>query len=228
MITKELFQSMRQTLDAKAGFQGRKNIARGGMFLENRIYSSEHLKRIHIEHVRTTPEFYPPLSVFHCTMFPDLKTDLNVVLGFDLVEVAGVHTLAIADPTIVYGEDWHQEYSLRFNGVRDIYWSDADPLTRPLPDWGLDFFSDGVVYLGAPIDTTRFCEYTVDLSEMHLDYSPRACSKGLSEKWTGIAQYCRTQRGNKKTEQMLAKALGPTLAKVYMKSMMFSEDIYIC
>ena len=228
-MIKQLYSTIRHTLDHRTQYRGSKDICRGGMHLENRMYTADHLTRIHIEHVSTTPEFFPELSVFHCTMFPDLRTDLNVVLGFDLVQVGGVYTLAIADPTIVYGDDLTKRYAQEFDEVYNSYWSDDHfpAQTRDLPEWGRDFFSDRVVYLGAPIDTHRFCDYVRDLCEMHLAHTPRACKTELADKWFGMVNYCRTQRGNKKTESMLARSLGPTLAKIYMQSIMFPEDTYI-
>jgi len=215
---------MSNKMTQQCTLQKKRMVAKGGMYFHNEFYRTPHVDRIHIEHAHTVPYCMPDIQVFHSTLLPNTTVNFPVVLGIDLVRLNRVFTLAIADATVICpGLEMPPEYRTSFEALHTTYWGNVPSKTRHMPEWGGLLFSDSCVYLGAPMDTDRFVEYTHALVDMHLEYKPAfATAPGYSDQARkGLERYCALQRSNKKTFNILENCLGTVLAEEYMQKIMF-------
>lgn len=222
-IIRDLYATMGNTLAQRCTLQKKRTVAKGGMYFKNEFYQTPSIDRIHIEHAHTVPYCMPDIQVFHSTFLPNTAVNFPVVLGIDLVRLNRVFTLAIADATLVCGTEMPPDYRTSFDALHTTYWGNVPSKTRHMPEWGGLLFSESCVYLGAPMDTDRFVEYTYALVDMHLEYQPAvATDPGYpAEAKSGLERYCALQRSNKKTFNILENCLGTVLAEEYMHKIMF-------
>jgi phycocyanobilin:ferredoxin oxidoreductase len=147
-----------------------------------------------------------PLAVLHVTVFP-WTDDPAPIYGFDIIAGPEKASGAFLDltPTI---EDWGPLTAVpAFRSV------------RPPPDWG--GFSPHFLAIH-PVDANEVSAVLTLAEDTLADYLSKL-GRGNDHPQIGEAQraYCRMQRSNHKTMQVLARMLGEEHARRFMDEVLF-------
>ncbi len=187
------------------------------LFIVNELNRARGFRKLHLE----TAVIGSSLEILHSVFFPEPTFDLPI-FGVDIVVVPEGVSAAIVDlspvrsnlPDII-------EYQLNQIEFPDF------KIVRKLPDWG-DIFSSHVLFI-RPInsqETDLFLDVVDQFLTIVTSYSalinPQAInSKSTIERYEAQMYYCKQQKRNDKTRNVLAKTFSPNWANQYIEMVLF-------
>ena len=191
------------------------------LLIINEFHQAQGFRKIHIE----TGVFGSSLEILHAVFFPFSTYDLPI-FGVDLVSVPTGVSAAIVDlspvrkklPTPITNELSKLQYP-SFSKVRN------------LPDWG-DIFSDFVQFI-SPKDSTEnelFLNLVSEFLNILINYSasiePDPIDSSITkERYEGQLYYCKQQKRNDKTRDVLARTFGNHWANEYIEKVLFDTPL---
>ena len=191
------------------------------LLIFNELNQAKGFRKIHIE----TGVFGSSLEILHAVFFPCITYDLPI-FGVDLVSIPTGVSAAIVDlspvrkklPKNIENELMKLQYP-SFSKVRN------------LPDWG-DIFSPFVQFI-SPRDSKEyalFLKLVDQFLNILIDYSasiePDPIDSSLTkDRFQGQLYYCKQQKRNDKTRDVLARTFGYHWANEYIEKVLFDSPI---
>ena len=198
-------------------------VKKGDLFIENKMYKSPKLRKIHLEVANIGK-----LKILHCVFFPNPKYNIPI-FGCDIVQNEKVITAAIVDVSPITGsEHVYEKLSTISNNFRFKE-------KRPLPLWGDEIFSPYCKFMRITEDIDMANFYCLVLNYLGIycrlhqkaTRDPDWCAAML--RYDDQIYYCNQQRKNDKTRGILLKWFDEEWTDKYISSVLFdkpnSDDI---
>lgn len=192
-------------------------VKKGDLFIENKMYKSPKLRKIHLEVANIGK-----LKILHCVFFPNPKYDIPI-FGCDIVQNEKVITAAIVDVSPITGsEHVYEKLSTISNNFRFKE-------KRPLPLWGDEIFSPfcKFVRLTEDIEIANF--YCVVLEYLGV-FCESVRDAELDPDWIKEVRrmddqiwYCTQQQKNDKTRGILENVFDKQWAENYIATVLFDK-----
>ena len=174
-------------------------VKKGDLFIENKMYKSPKLRKIHLEVANIGK-----LKILHCVFFPNPKYNIPI-FGCDIVQNEKVVTAAIVDVSPITGTEHVYEKLCKISN--NFRFKER----RPLPLWGDEIFSPYCKFmrLTEDIDMANFYCLVLNYLGIYCRLHSKAirdtdwCSSML--RYDDQINYCEQQRKNDKTRGILLK-----------------------
>ena len=186
------------------------------LYIKNEMFKCRGLRKIHLETAKLGK-----LEILHSVFWPDPNYNLPI-FGVDLVApTKDLITAAIVDITPVNGLDLPI-----FDDIAQVssYYNFSGK--RKLPAWG-EMFSPYCKFtrLDSAKDISKFNEVVDQYLEIFVGsvWNEDEDLDGADERYDGQVDYCKEQKLNDKTRNILIKFFGKEWADTYMNEILFSE-----
>ncbi len=187
------------------------------VFIVNQFHKARGFRKIHLE----MAQLGSSLEILHCVFFPDPLYELpifgvDIVGSFDGISAAIVD-LSPVEEKLPYFIDKNLSNLLKYD-FKNI---------RQLPEWG-DIFSPYVQFIRPDNleESNQFLlivENFIDILISHsLTIQPNSSQSPTTiERYKRQLYYCKQQKCNEKTRQVLTKIFGATWAEQYIELVLF-------